>query len=79
MDGLWSVLKPGGVMLYATCSILPEENSEQVQAFLSRKEDARLKALDARFGHDTGAGAQRLTGERGMDGFFIARIEKSEE
>ncbi|QYR53298.1 16S rRNA (cytosine(967)-C(5))-methyltransferase RsmB [Lysobacter soyae] len=77
MDNLWRVLKPGGVMIYATCSILPEENEDQVSAFLSGTPDAQLRPLDHRFGHDTGAGSQRLTGERGMDGFFIARIEKS--
>ena len=78
LKALWPLLKPGGTLLYATCSILPEENADQVSAFLAKHADARLNPLDARFGLDTGSGSQRLTGERGMDGFFIARIEKSD-
>jgi 16S rRNA (cytosine967-C5)-methyltransferase len=76
LDALWSALAPGGVLLYATCSILAEENASQVRAFLERHADAALEPLDARFGRDTGAGSQRLPGEGGMDGFFIARLRK---
>lgn len=76
LDAAWAMLKPGGTLLYATCSILPDENAVQVAAFLSRTPDAALRLLDARFGHDTGHGHQRLPGEDGMDGFFYARIRK---
>jgi len=78
LDALWPVLAPGGVLVYATCSILADENARQVAAFLARTPDARLEPLDtARFGHDTGFGHQRLPGEGGMDGFFLARIAKA--
>ncbi len=76
MDALWQVLKPGGVLLYATCSILKDENEHQVAAFLSRTQDARADALDPRYGHAAGPGRQRLPGEQGMDGFFYARLLK---
>ena len=76
LDALWPALAPGGVLLYATCSILPEENSRQVRAFIERRADAALEPLDARFGRDTGFGSQRLPGEGGMDGFFVARLRK---
>lgn len=76
LDATWKTLKPGGVLLYATCSLLKAENEAQVAAFLSRTADARADELDARFGHDSGAGRQRLPGEGGMDGFFYARIIK---
>jgi 16S rRNA (cytosine967-C5)-methyltransferase len=76
LDALWSALAPGGTLLYATCSILSEENAGQVRAFLARHADASLQPLDARFGRDTGAGSQRLPGEGGMDGFFCARLKK---
>jgi 16S rRNA (cytosine967-C5)-methyltransferase len=76
LDALWPTLAPGGVLLYATCSILSEENSRQVRAFLERHADAALEPLDARFGRDTGFGSQRLPGEGGMDGFFVARLRK---
>ena len=77
LDALWPLLAPGGALLYATCSILRAENAAQVESFLARTPDARLDALDARFGHDTGAGRQRLPGEGGRDGFFYARLSKA--
>jgi 16S rRNA (cytosine967-C5)-methyltransferase len=76
LDALWSTLAPGGVLLYATCSILREENARQVEAFLARTPDARAEPLDARFGRADGPGRQRLTGEGGMDGFFYARLRR---
>ncbi|HWS76904.1 MAG TPA: SAM-dependent methyltransferase, partial [Thermomonas sp.] len=76
LDASWPLLAAGGTLLYATCSILREENAAQVEAFLARTPDALLKPLDASFGHDTGFGRQRLPGEHGMDGFFYARLRK---
>lgn len=74
LDALWPLLTPGGTLLYATCSILREENERQIEAFLSRTADASAVALDARFGHAAGMGRQRLPGEDGADGFFYARL-----
>lgn len=76
LDALWPLLRKGGELVYATCSILRDENERQVVAFLARHPDAELLPLDAGFGHDTGHGHQRLPGEEGMDGFFIARMRK---
>lgn len=76
LDACWQVLAPGGTLLYATCSILRAENAGQVAAFLARTPDARVDALDDRFGSVDGAGRQRLPGEGGMDGFFYARFRK---
>lgn len=76
LDALWPLLAPGGMLLYATCSILRAENAAQVEAFLARTPDALLEPLDAGFGHDTDFGRQRLPGELGMDGFFYARLRK---
>ncbi|MDC7806083.1 16S rRNA (cytosine(967)-C(5))-methyltransferase RsmB [Luteimonas sp BLCC-B24] len=77
LDALATVLAPGGVLLYATCSILRRENAAQVEAFLARHPAFALEPLDARFGRDTGAGHQRLPGEDGMDGFFYARLVRA--
>jgi len=76
MDVIWSLLKPGGTLLYATCSILPEENHQQVAAFLARTEDAELSSLTET---DTTEkpGRQILPGEQQMDGFYYARLIKS--
>jgi 16S rRNA (cytosine967-C5)-methyltransferase len=76
LDAVWPLLRPGGVLLYATCSILPEENAGQVDAFLARTADAAASPLPEAFGHAAGAGRQRLPGEGGMDGFFYARLRK---
>jgi 16S rRNA (cytosine967-C5)-methyltransferase len=77
LDALWPLLASGGTLLYATCSILRAENAAQIEAFLARTPDAALAPLDETFGHDTGFGRQRLPGERGMDGFFYARLRKA--
>jgi len=76
LDALWNTLAPGGVLLYATCSILKAENEAQIDAFLARTPDAVTEPLDARFGRVCGAGRQWLPGERGYDGFFYARLRR---
>ncbi len=74
LDALWPLLRPGGALVYATCSILKAENEAQVEAFLQRTPDAVVEPLPARFGRVAGPGRQRLPGEDGMDGFFLARL-----
>lgn len=76
LDTAWRVLTPGGALLYATCSILRAENSDQIEGFLMRHADAVVEPLDASFGHVSGPGRQRLPGEDDMDGFFYARLRK---
>ncbi|MDM7859361.1 16S rRNA (cytosine(967)-C(5))-methyltransferase RsmB [Alteromonas sp. ASW11-36] len=66
LNQLWSTLKPGGVMVYATCSILPMENHRQVTAFVSNTNDAALEVE-----------RQILPGEQQMDGFYYAILLKS--
>lgn len=76
LDALWKTLAPGGLLLYATCSILKAENEAQIDAFLARTPDARAEPLDDSFGRVSGAGRQRLPGEQGADGFFYARLRR---
>ena len=45
LDNIWSLLKPGGTLLYATCSVLPEENCQQISAFIAQNQDAQLIAI----------------------------------
>ncbi|MEN1956070.1 16S rRNA (cytosine(967)-C(5))-methyltransferase RsmB [Luteimonas changyuni] len=77
LDSAWTMLRPGGVLLYATCSILAAENAGQVAGFLARHADATAEPLDARCGRESGAGRQRLPGEGGMDGFYVARLRRT--
>ncbi|WP_347329820.1 16S rRNA (cytosine(967)-C(5))-methyltransferase RsmB [Marinimicrobium locisalis] len=77
LDALWSVLAPGGVLVYATCSILPEENTQVVEAFLQREESAQCDSLDADWGLPQPRGRQLLPQLGGHDGFYYARLRKS--
>lgn len=77
LDALWPLLAAGGRLVYVTCSILPDENARQIDAFLARHPDARAVPLDARFGRPAGAGRQRLPGDDDMDGFFHAALERA--
>jgi len=70
---MWSLLKPGGTLLYATCSILPEENSKQIQQFLTQQHDASLVDLPEYNGE---IGWQILPGDQDMDGFYYAKLKK---
>ena len=65
VDALWPLLASGGKMLYATCSIMPEENAGQIEAFLERHPDASL------------AHAEQLLPDPDHDGFYYALLEKS--
>jgi len=76
LNALWPLLKPTGMLLYATCSVLPEENTLQIQHFLQQHADAELQPINADWGQQQSAGRQVLPGEDGMDGFFYALIRK---
>ena len=77
LDNLWPMLREGGTLLYATCSVLPEENSEQIEAFLARTPDAHVTTPnDVAWGIVSGAGRQLFPAQGSHDGFFYARLEK---
>ncbi len=73
LDAIWPYLKSGGTLVYATCSILPEENKEQVSAFLKRHRDAKL----ADTGTPDSPGIQNLPAPEEGDGFYYAKIIKN--
>ena len=72
LDALWEKLKPSGILLYATCSILPQENEAQIQAFLKRHDDVEIVPI----AKAQGAGGQVFPGESTMDGFYFAKLKK---
>ena len=88
LNNLWSMLKPGGLLLYATCSILRAENDQQILNFLSDKQEhsadksaengAEEILIEAEWGHKMPVGRQILPGENNMDGFYYALLKKQQ-
>jgi 16S rRNA (cytosine967-C5)-methyltransferase len=76
LSGVWPLLKTGGRLLYATCSILEEENSQVVQRFLATNPGAALLPLAGEWGEETPCGRQLLPTAEGSDGLFYALLEK---
>lgn len=76
LEAVWPLLAPGGILLYATCSILKRENEQQIELFLSKHSDAVETPIEATWGISGRRGRQILTGEKTMDGFYYARLEK---
>jgi 16S rRNA (cytosine967-C5)-methyltransferase len=70
LDTLWRVLAPGGTLLYATCSVFPEENDAVVAAFTARAPDARRAEVP-------GCAAGQLLPDEDRDGFFYALLGKT--
>ena len=81
LDACAGYVRPGGLLVYSTCTILPEENQAQVAAFLKAhpefapaEDDGWLPdALKARYADGM---LQLLPSRDGMDGFFIARLRR---
>ncbi|EKO3497223.1 16S rRNA (cytosine(967)-C(5))-methyltransferase RsmB [Vibrio fluvialis] len=71
LDAMWQQLKTGGTLVYATCSITPQENVLQVKDFLARTSDAQLVGSEL-----DNPGRQILPGEEDMDGFYYAVLTK---
>jgi 16S rRNA (cytosine967-C5)-methyltransferase len=77
LKGLWPLLKVGGRMLYVTCSILEEENSQLVGRFLEQHPNARPEAPDVLWGEMTPLGRQLLPTRDGSDGLFYCTLIKT--
>jgi len=76
LAALWPILRPGGILLYATCSILKDENENQIAAFAATHADVQVLEIDSQWGRRAGLGRQILPGDDGMDGFYYARLKK---
>jgi 16S rRNA (cytosine967-C5)-methyltransferase len=73
---LWQTLKPGGILVYATCSVLPAENDQIIRGFITSQDDAQLMPIDAIWGIATDHGRQLFPLENGNDGFYYSRLKK---
>ena len=81
LDALWLLLKPGGRLVYATCSLFKAEGQDQVDAFLQRQPDAKALECAGLTGHLLPVpdnGSQNAAGQAvPLDGFFYALLLKS--
>jgi len=76
LKNLWPTLKPGGVLLYATCSVLPAENDQVIEAFLQECPSAKVELISSPYGIKTSHGWQILPTQQGPDGFYYAKLVK---
>ncbi|MEO0369090.1 MAG: 16S rRNA (cytosine(967)-C(5))-methyltransferase RsmB [Pseudomonadota bacterium] len=72
----WQLLKPGGQLMYTTCSILPDENEQQAKKFLQDHADATEIPLKHPQAIKLKHGVQSLQGVHSMDGFFYFLVKK---
>jgi 16S rRNA (cytosine967-C5)-methyltransferase len=77
LQGLWPLLKSGGHLLYATCSVLGAENEAVVQRFLEQTPAATALPLAVSWGQVAGCGRQLLPASGGADGLFYALLGKA--
>ncbi len=79
LSSSWQLLKPGGRLVYATCSVFKAENQKQIEAFLA-EHSAHLVSLPAsletQLNREASVGYQLFPGELMMDGFYLCALEK---
>ena len=76
LDFAAPLVKPGGVLLYATCALVDREGRDQVAAFLARHAGWAADAIDLPVGRAHGGGTLLTPGHDGSDGFFFARLRR---
>jgi 16S rRNA (cytosine967-C5)-methyltransferase len=78
LDALWPLLKPGGRLLYATCSLFRAEGQQQIDAFLQRHAGRNPRLAAASPGHLTGLPDNPASPAAGLagDGFFYALLHQ---
>ncbi len=78
LQNCWELLKPGGKLLYATCSIFPQENERLVKRFVEQSTNAQHLPINAEWGIEREYGRQLFPQENGHDGFYYALLQKTE-
>ena len=77
LTNLWQMLKPGGRLVYATCSIFSQENERIIERFLRQQADARHQTIEAEWGETRPCGRQLFPQVGGHDGFYYAVLNKA--
>ncbi len=75
LNAAWQLLKPGGKLVYATCSVFKDENENQIKQFLKGK-DATLVDIQFKDNQTLGFGYQIFPGQLQMDGFYFCALQK---
>lgn len=75
----WRMLRPGGSLLYVTCSVLKNENEQQIERLLTTISEAEETTIDETWGIACRYGRQLLPGDQEGDGFYFARLKKQEK
>jgi 16S rRNA (cytosine967-C5)-methyltransferase len=76
LKALWACLRPGGTLVYATCSIFKRENEQVIEAFLADHPEAIHHAIELDCGDSRPFGVQLLPIKNGHDGFYYAKLTK---
>lgn len=77
LNAAWPLLKPGGLLVYTTCSVLPEENETVVAAFLDQQgHEPLIDPIQIPYAIPRPIGCQMLPGAANCDGFYYARLRK---
>ena len=79
LRSLWQTLEENGILLYATCSVLPLENDQVIEKFLAEAPDAVLYSIEAQWGMKTDFGRQLFPTINGNDGFYYSRLRKTSQ
>ncbi|NPU90509.1 MAG: 16S rRNA (cytosine(967)-C(5))-methyltransferase RsmB [Gammaproteobacteria bacterium] len=79
LEMAFGLLKPGGTLLYATCSVLPQENMRVVHGFLKQQKSAVEDLIVAPWGEAADCGRQLFPQIGRHDGFYYARVKRSAE
>ena len=77
LEKVWKTLRKGSMLVYATCSVLPQENDHVVAGFLATHTDASVVTIEAAWGQATDCGRQIFPSANGGDGFYYARLQKN--
>lgn len=76
LQAMWPLLKNGGRLVYATCSVIPTENTRVIEQFMAAQSDCAEVKLDVNWGIEQPHGRQLLPQNNGHDGFYYAVLTK---